>query len=228
MTRVALAALTVAAALPQSRGSWLRRLLQPLTTYLPLLLMGVLALGTWWLVKNTPLLMPEGPAKALRHEPDYTMHQFSVHRFAKDGRLKAQIEGNVLRHYPDNDTIEIDRVRMRAIGPSGTITRATAQQALSNGDGSEVQLTGSARVQRDARGNDEAAVFTSDFLHAFLNTEEVRSHLPVVLQRGSTQIAGDSLNYDNLNRVVTVNGRVKATFAPAVEPSKAAGKGRPP
>jgi lipopolysaccharide export system protein LptC len=228
MTRVALAALTAVAALPHSRDSWLRRLLQPLTTYLPLLLMGVLAMGTWWLVKNTPLLMPEGPAKALRHEPDYTMHQFSVHRFAKDGRLKAQIEGDVLRHYPDDDTVEIDRARLRAIGPTGSVTRATAQQAVSNGDGSEVQLTGSARVQRDARGDEEAAVFTGDFLHAFLNTEEVRSHLPVVLQRGTTQIAGDSLDYDNLNRAVSVKGRVKATFAPAAPVAPAMGKGRSP
>ncbi|MFM2449804.1 MAG: hypothetical protein RIS44_2254 [Pseudomonadota bacterium] len=220
MTRAALAALNAAAVVPHSPHAWLRRLVQPLTTYLPLLLMGVLALGTWWLVKNTPLLLPEGPAKALRHEPDYTMHQFSVHRFAKDGRLKAQIEGDILRHYPDDDTLEIDQVRLRAIGPSGTVTRAVAKQAVSNGDGSEVQLRGDASVERDVQGSEEAAVFTSDFLHAFLNTEEVRSHLPVVLQRGGTQITGDSLAYDNLNRVVSVNGRVKATFAQPVQTPK--------
>jgi lipopolysaccharide export system protein LptC len=228
VTRVSLAALTAVAAPPPSRNAWLHRLAAPLTTYLPLLLMGVLALGTWWLVKNTPLLMPEGPAKAVRHEPDYTMHQFSVHRFATDGRLKAQIEGDILRHYPDDDTVEIDQVRLRAIGPSGTVTRAVAKQALSNGDGSEVQLRGDARVERDAQGSEEAAVFTSDFLHAFLNTEEVRSHLPVVLQRGGTQITGDSLEYDNLNRVVSVNGRVKATFAQPAHPPKPTVSGRKP
>ncbi len=228
MTRVSLAALTAVTAPPASRNAWLHRVLAPLTTYLPLLLMGVLALGTWWLVKNTPLLTPEGPAKAVRHEPDYTMHQFSVHRFAKDGRLKAQIEGDILRHYPDNDTVEIDQVRLRAIGPSGTVTRAVAKQALSNGDGSEVQLRGDARVERDAQGSEEAAVFTSDFLHAFLNTEEVRSHLPVVLQRGGTQITGDSLEYDNLNRIVSVNGRVKATFAQPAQSPTPTGPGRKP
>jgi len=31
------------------------RLVELLSSYLPLLLMGVLAMGTWWLVKNTPL-----------------------------------------------------------------------------------------------------------------------------------------------------------------------------
>lgn len=219
MTRVSLAALTAVAAPPASRNAWLHRVLAPLTTYLPLLLMGVLALGTWWLVKNTPLLTPEGPAKAVRHEPDYTMHQFSVHRFAPDGRLKAQMQGDTLRHYPNNDTIEVDQLRLLSFGPTGHVTRASAKQALSNGDGSEVQLKGQARVQRDAREGEEASVFTSEFLHAFFDTEEVRSHLPVVLQRGTTVVAGDSLNYDNLNRVVSVNGRVRATFAPTPQPA---------
>lgn len=219
MTRVALAALSVVALAPPRKMPWLQRLLYPLTTYLPLLLMGLLALGTWWLVQNTPLLLPPGQAKAVRYEPDYTMHQFSVHRFAPDGRLKGQMQGDMLRHYPNNDTIEVDQVRLVSFGPTGNITRASAKQALSNGDGSEVQLKGQARVQRDAREGNETSVFTSEFLHAFLNTEEVRSHLPVVLQRGTTQVAGDSLSYDNLNRVVSVNGRVRATFAPTVQPA---------
>lgn len=219
MTRVALAALSVAALVPARKTPWLRRLLQPLTTYLPLLLMGLLALATWWLVQNTPLLLPQGPSKAVRYEPDYTMHQFSVHRFAQDGRLKGQMQGDILRHYPNNDTVEVDQVRLYSFGPTGNITRASAKQALSNGDGSEVQLKGQARVQRDAREGEEASVFTSEFLHVFLGTEEVRSHLPVVLQRGSTLVAGDSLSYDNLSRVVSVNGRVRATFAPTVQPT---------
>ena len=54
---------------------WPARLLDALSSYLPMLLMGLLALGSWWLVKNTP--MPEGPrvAAPLRHDADYTMRQ---------------------------------------------------------------------------------------------------------------------------------------------------------
>ena len=46
--------------------------------YLPLLLMGLLALGTWWLVKNTPRLEAPQKAAAVRREPDYTMRDFAV------------------------------------------------------------------------------------------------------------------------------------------------------
>ncbi len=212
-----------------SRTRWNQRLFEAFSTYLPLLLMGLLALGTWWLVKNTPMPTPDSPAKALRHEPDYTMHHFTVQRFNAAGPLRAQIDGEVLRHYPDTDTIEVDNIRLRSIGETGTITRASARSALSNGDGSEVQLMGGARVEREATPTQEAATFTGEFLHAFLNTEQVRSHLPMTLQQGNTVVTGDSFEYDNLNRVAVVNGRVRATFtaAPTVKtPAPVAGPGR--
>ena len=45
--------------------AWSYRLLQGLSSYLPLLLMALLAVGTWWLVRNTP----EAQAHAQRPHP---------------------------------------------------------------------------------------------------------------------------------------------------------------
>ena len=211
---------------------WHRRVLGSLTAYLPLVLMALLALATWWLVKNTPLYQGDKPVVAPRHIPDYTMREFTVQRFAVDGSLRVQIEGDELRHYPDTDTLEMDNARLRSIGPEGRVTVASAKSALSNGDGSEVQLTGQAHVVREAytAGNsvEDAVDFKGEFLHAFLRTEQVRSHLPVTITRGGTQLQGAAMTYDNLSRVAQFNGRVKATFLPAETapkvPAKAAGR----
>ena len=211
-------ALAPAASAPRAarpaRPSWPVRLVEQASSFLPLLLMALLALGTWWLVKNTPSADVAREAAPLRHEPDYTMSNFIVRRFAPDGAMRAQIEGDMMRHYPDTDTLEIDNVRLRAVAPDQRVTLASARRALANGDGSEVQLLGNAHVVREALGGEEAIEFRGEFLHAFLDTERVRSHLPVTVVRGGAEVHADAMDYDNLERVVQLKGRVTATFPP--------------
>ena len=199
---------------------WRVRLFEAVSAYLPLLLMAVLALGTWWLVKNTPLFESERAVVPLRHEPDYTMSTFMVQRFATDGAMRVQIEGDVMRHYPDTDTLEIDNPRIRALAPDGRVTVATARSALANGDGSEVQLSGGAHVVREAVEKVDAIDFRGEFLHYFVNIERVQSHLPVTVKQGRTEIAADAFSYDNLTRGVEFKGRVRAVFAPPAGKAK--------
>ena len=196
---------------------WPGRLLDAVSAYLPVLLMGLLALGTWWLIKSTPVPGGERAAVAPRHEPDYAMTKFMVQRFSPDGAMRVQIEGDMLRHYPDTDTLEIDNARIRAIAPDARVTVATAKRALSNGDASEVQLLGGAHVIREAAANDEAIEFRSEFLHAFFNSERLRSHLPVTVMRGASTVRADGMEYDNLARVIELKGRMLAVFAPPRE-----------
>jgi lipopolysaccharide export system protein LptC len=193
---------------------WDVRLLDAASAYLPLILMAALAMGTWWLVKNTPLFDNERVLAPLRHEPDYTMTQFMVQRFGPNGVMSAQIEGDTLVHYPDTDTLEIAQPRIRAYGPDGRVTVATANQALSNRDGSEVQLIGSAHVVREATPKDEAIDFRGEFLQYFQNTEQVRSHLPVVVTQGGSEIHADAMAYDNLTRVIDLKGHLHAVLPP--------------
>jgi lipopolysaccharide export system protein LptC len=192
-----------------------RRFSEAISAYLPVLLMGLLALGTWWLVKSTPQIDAGRAAAPPRHEPDYTMQRFSVQRFAADGKLRAQIEGDEVRHYPDTDTLEIDGVHLRAISSGPHVTVATARRALVNGDATEVQLLGGAQVVREAAGGAPAIEFRGEFLHAFLNNERVRSHLPVTIRRGGTEFRADTLDFSGLDRVVQLKGRVRAQFMPA-------------
>ena len=196
-----------------------RRFFDRLSIYLPILLMALLALGTYWMLKNTPppaVVMPEKP---LMHEVDYYMHKFAVKTFDGGGKLKSEVAGIELRHFPDSDTVEIDKVRIRSFDVQGRLTTATADRALSNADGSEVQLLGNAEVIReavtDANGQTLPRLeFRGDFLHAFLNDERVKSHRPVTLTRGQDQFSGDTLFYDKLTRTAQLQGRVKGLLMP--------------
>jgi lipopolysaccharide export system protein LptC len=189
------------------------------TIYLPVILMGLMALGTYWLARNTPSFAPNVTERKPTHEPDYFMRRFSVKSFDPSGRLKSEIFGAEARHYPDTDTLEIDQPRIRAFNDRGMLTIASAKKAISNADGSQVQLIGDAVVTREAAGSNGDAQprleIRGDFLHAFLDVERVKSHQPVRLRRGSDEFLADSLDYDNLDRVLELKGRVRGIIQPA-------------
>jgi lipopolysaccharide export system protein LptC len=200
---------------PRVRQPLWWRLGQLVSAYLPLLLMALLALATWWLVQNTPRIAEPGEKAAPRHEPDYLMQRFTMQRFGAEGRLRVQIEGAQMRHYPDTDTYEIDGVTIRAEATDGRITVATARRAVANGDATEVQLQGGARVVQGAEGsapNGRPIEFEGEFLHAFLATEQLRSHLPVRVSQGASELRVGSLDYDNLKRVARLGPPVRGRF----------------
>lgn len=197
----------------------LRMAWERLSLYLPVILMAVLALGTYWLVRSTPLLLAPAPEAAARHEPDYFMRKFSVKSFDDSGRLTSEVTGLDARHFPDTDTLEIDQVRIRSFDQDGRLTTATAKRAVTNADASEVQLFGAARVVRepvlDKAGQMQPRMeFRGEFLHAFMESERVKSHLPVELTRGNDRFTADSMDFDNRNRVMLLQGRVKGTLVP--------------
>lgn len=191
-----------------------------LSLYLPVVLMGLLALGTWWLVRNAPMPLLPTADRPLSHQPDYFMKSFSVKSFDASGRLQSEVQGEVARHYPDTDTLEIDKARMRSVSPEGRVTIATGDRALSNGDGSEVQLFGNAIVTREPLPAKPGAPaqprleFRGDFLHAFTKTERVRSDKPVTLTRGNDRFTADAMDYDNLDQVMQLRGRVRGVLQP--------------
>ena len=197
------------------RSAW-----DKLTLYVPVILMGVFALGTYWLVRSTPALLAPIPVPLVQHEPDYFMRGFSVKTFDASGRLKSEVFGTEARHYPDTDTLEIDGVRIRSFDAAGRLTTATARRALTNSDASEVQLFGDALVVRepllDKAGRLQPRMeFRSEFLHAFMETERVKSDKPVDLRRGNDRFTADSMDFDNMSRVMQLTGRVKGSLVPA-------------
>jgi lipopolysaccharide export system protein LptC len=200
--------------------------------YLPIIVAGALALGTYWLVRNAPRLIQPPPKEVPQHDPDYFMRNFVVKSFLPSGALRSEVAGVEGRHYPDTDTLEVDQVRLRAISPAGLVTHGSANRGLSNSDASEVQMFGNAVVIRDAAVAANGMPlprleFRGEFLHAFLDTERVRSDKPVTLTRGTDHFTADAMDYDNLSGVANLNGRVRGMLMPpasAVVPPKAPGK----
>jgi lipopolysaccharide export system protein LptC len=195
----------VSVRLGRSAGRPRRRWRDLISAYLPILIMTLLALATWWLVKSTP-----GPAAPVReavqrHDPDYTMENFTLTRFDRLGQFKARIVGRQMRHYPDRDQVEIDEVQIHALASDGRVTDATAQRALTNGDASELELIGAAHVRNEVDASD-AIVVDGEWLHLFLKQERLRSTRPVVVRRSGSEVRAAGVEYDHLEQKLRFAG----------------------
>lgn len=195
------------------RDAWDRFLL-----YLPLACMAVLALGSYWVVRSTPQLAAPSAPRAARHDPDYFMEGFAIKTFDASGRMRSEVMGDKVRHYPDTQWLEIDAIRIRSFDSNGKLTTASADRGLTNEDGSEVQLIGHAVVIREADQTGEkpgsSLEYRSEFLHAFMNTERLKSHKPVELLRGNDRFTADSMDFDNAEQVLKLDGRVHGILVP--------------
>jgi lipopolysaccharide export system protein LptC len=200
-----------------------RALWERLALYLPVLLMAALAMATYWLVRSSPVTGAPETETAPQHEPDYFMRKFAVKTYDAKGQLKSEVTGGEARHFPDTDTLEIDQIHIRSFNEEGRLTTATARQAITNADASEVQLLGNARVVRaavpDKNGQLQPSLtLTGEFLHAFMNTERVKSNKPVELTRGKDRFTADSMDFDNLESVMLLSGRVRGQLVPTTAP----------
>ncbi|MCU0774378.1 MAG: LPS export ABC transporter periplasmic protein LptC [Ideonella sp.] len=200
-----------AAPLPRRRDRW-RDAINATVAYLPVLLMALLAAATWWLVRATPVPEPERPSGPPRGEPDYTMEHFVVQRFDRDGALRARIEGDRMRHFPNEDELRVDNARILTTAEDGRVTVASARQAISNGDGSELRLEGDARVRREPHAGEPAIEFRGERLAASRHARTVVADAPVTVTQGQAVLRADRLRYDHATRQLELIGRVRVTL----------------
>ena len=54
--------------------------------------------------------------------------------------------------------------------------------------------------------------FRSEFLHAYLNSERLQTHKAVQLRRADDQFTADAMDFDNVERVLTLRGHVRGVL----------------
>jgi len=124
------------------------RLWERFTLYLPVALMAVLALISYWLVRTAPGDTAPQSVALYDNAPDYYLHAFSAQSFDLNGKLAREIQGAVGRHFPDTKWTEIEDFHGQSYGEGGAVMLAQARRSLTNEEATEMQLMGSAQVLR--------------------------------------------------------------------------------
>ena len=205
----------------RTRPGLLLRVRERVVGYLPLVLMIALALGTWLIAKNTPGLLAPSVPGPVKHEADYTLDHFNLQRFDPQGALKVEIEGEHMQHFPDDDIMEVEQIRVVTTEPDGRRMIATALHGRARGDSSEVWLDGQAQVIAESEGELPIQV-NGEHLHALPKLRQVDSKYMVLVRQGDSEFNADGLEYDDVTRLLTLHGNVHALMQPALRKSIAA------
>lgn len=194
-----------------------------LPLYGPLLLMALLALGTWWLLRHAPSAEEAAAERPLTHTPDYDMHDFSVRRFGPNGALMSVVTGSVMRHFPDTDTLEIDHIHLRTQDNKGQRVEARARMGLADERASLWWLQGGAQVIRlgqddsglddiethpDVMASTQDLVMRGESLKMNTKTHDVVSTQPVVVTDPSGWVRAGSLDYTDRDKTARLSAGV--------------------
>ena len=182
--------------------------------FLPMLLMAILTLGTYWMVQmNEPNLDAE---KQKRHVPDYIMDGIVVTTLGPEGNTKFRVVGQKLTHYEDDASSEIDWPIARRFHETKPPITVKSDKGFLDGDMTILDLVGNASLTRPAQpatasqaGSARLFMSSSKFT-VLMNEDIVKTNRPVNLEQGlSIMTSQEGAIFDNVHQKLTMIGQVK-------------------
>ena len=192
----------------------LRRLLDALSLYLPLIVVAMLASGSWWLVRSIPALTSPEANKPVRQEPDYRLSDFSVKSFNATGQMTREITGKKAQHFPATENLQIEEIRIFAQNDNGSRMSAQALQGVASDDGTQVTLVGQAQAIQHAQENRPQIELRGERLVALPDEDRVLSDDLVHITRGRDVFTANTMNFNSNTGEYVLQGRVRGTLMP--------------
>jgi lipopolysaccharide export system protein LptC len=132
-----------------ARSTHPRGVLDRLTNWSPVLLLGSLAALTFWLDAQVQPPQPRIDGSA-RHDPNLFVERFRATTFDADGRVRQSLAAQRAQFYPDDNSIDFTTVSMVMTDPDSPRVTVSADSGSVTGDRETVTLAGNVRATRDA------------------------------------------------------------------------------
>ena len=199
-----------------------------LSLYLPVGLMGALAVITYGVVRQLPPPVATGEAPLAAGQPDYRLERFTLRRYAADGTLETVLRGTTLEHVPAARTLTVEQAQLERLSrDDGTRLDARAHTLQTDDDRHRYHLQGDVRVVREPWPNPPATrakqnatprlTFEGQTLTWHTQQRLLESDQPVRITRSTTRgtdvLLGNRLRYDERTGVAEIDGEVRATLA---------------
>jgi lipopolysaccharide export system protein LptC len=195
-----------------------------------LILLALLAALTLWIDRTVQPPAPKHDGST-RHDPDFIVSKFSAMRTDALGNPRHSLEGTELRHFPDDDSTDIDRPQFTQYSLKKPALHAQGERGQVSSNGENVYFMDNVKIVREAtRSKGELTVLT-EYLHIVPDQDFIQTDRPVtILQAPRTVIHANGMEFYKKQGILNLFNRIKvhyerpdAPFAPPLTIEKIAG-----
>jgi len=183
---------------------------------MPLILMGILTLITFWLVKKSNA--PEGEVleRVRLHEPDYVITNGTLSALNEAGNTKYRVLGKKVIHYDDDASIDIATPRMRLFQLDKAPVTVKADTGHLDGDLTVLDLIDNAQIFRPAQAATATEPATlrmlaqSSYFRVLINDDIIETDRPIRLEQGmSVMNSNVGGSFNNVDQSMVLSGQVR-------------------
>jgi lipopolysaccharide export system protein LptC len=155
-----------------------------------ILVLALVGIAAWWFRRDESreAVAPEPD----RHRPDYIADDLLVLTMDEQGRLARRLQTPQMRHYPDDDSTELEQPRLTVFRRDGPPWVARSRTGWIARDGAEVLLRGDVRVDREGFAESPPIALRTRWMVVLEQTDYARSDRFVELMRGDDWITAEN------------------------------------
>lgn len=181
------------------------------TAAFPISVLTVLAGLSFWLMHATALPEERKDGKD-RHDPDYVISGMEIRKLDGSGELQYVLVADQARHYPDDDSTDIDKPHLTYYNPQKPKLYLSAQRARISADGETVQLDEDVRLKRDPTPTRQAIFGYMPDLTVKTEEETAFTASPVRFTQGASWLKGVGMHMDNKTQTYVLQSQATGQF----------------
>lgn len=177
----------------------------------PLLLILVLAAGSFWLARAVQAPERDTSGKS-RHDPDFIAEDFGVTKLGATGKPEYSLSATRMLHYPDDESTDIVApllVQRRDNAPP-VVIRADHGRISRNGE--EATFFGDVVMLREAGAGRSELRLRTEYLQIVPDRDLARTDRAVTITEGRSILSGVGMQFNNKTRQFTLLSQVRGTF----------------
>lgn len=177
------------------------------------MLLGLVAI-TWWAADYAERAFPVESETTISQDPDAWSGPFISLEANQDAIPITRLEGSQLRHYPHNDSYEIDEPKLISQRPDSPRVIASANIAYAYNQMDLIHMIGDGHVHRFPTADNKALDIKSEKLVVHPNEDIIETDQPAVVIQGDSRLVGEGMKYNNNTRQLEVYANSGVRIAP--------------